>query len=70
MDSRKKEFKDSSKIAEKNYQPSDYEENSNLSSGLAITHEQTSDTMVEGTIDGEIDHDKNEKIPRKGYDFK
>ncbi|WP_261129791.1 YozQ family protein [Bacillus sp. Marseille-Q3570] len=70
MDSRKKDFKDSSKIAEKNYQPSDYEKNSDLSSGLAITHEQTSDTMVEGTIDGDIDNEKNEKIPRKGYDVK
>ncbi|WP_408009826.1 YozQ family protein [Pseudalkalibacillus sp. A8] len=69
MDTRKKDFKDSDKVAGKNYDPSDYEKNSELSSGMAMTHEQTSDTLVEGTIDGKIDdiNGTDEKIPRKGY---
>ncbi len=70
MDTKKKDFKDSGKVAEKNYDPSDYGKNSVLNSGLATTHEQTSDTLAEGTIDGKIDdiNGKDEKIPRKGYD--
>lgn len=44
----------SSKIAGRNYESSDYDRNDFLSSGLAQSHEQVSDTFVEGTIDGKI----------------
>ncbi|MGP4077974.1 YozQ family protein [Halobacillus sp. K22] len=42
-------------IAERSYEPADYEKNDETSQGLAVTHEQVSDTMTEGTIDGNID---------------
>ncbi|MFG6117330.1 YozQ family protein [Halobacillus sp. MO56] len=41
--------------ADRTYQPSDYEKGDQFSQGLAITHEQASDTLTEGTIDGQID---------------
>ncbi|HZG59964.1 MAG TPA: YozQ family protein [Anoxybacillus sp.] len=56
------------KIAGKHYDPSDYKSNSALSSGLAVTHEQVSDTYVEGTVDAVIDdlNGKDVKIPQEG----
>lgn len=60
-----------SKVAGKNYQPSDYEKHSTISQGLAITHEQVSDDYMEGTNDGKIDEydgEKNVAIPRAGYE--
>ncbi|MBM7553811.1 YozQ family protein [Thalassobacillus pellis] len=42
-------------IADKMYEAADYEKQDRLSKGLADTHEQVSDTYMEGTIDGEID---------------
>ncbi|ASF40327.1 hypothetical protein CEH05_14705 [Halobacillus halophilus] len=42
-------------IAERSYEPADYEKNDETSQGLSVTHEQVSDTMTEGTIDGNID---------------
>lgn len=51
------------RLAEKNYDPSDYNKDSQLSFGLAITHEQVSDTLTEGTIDGEIDEVEENDIP-------
>lgn len=59
------------KVAEKTYQPSDYEKHSTISQGLAVTHEQASDDYMEGTNDGTIDEyagEQNVPIPRKGYD--
>lgn len=41
----------SRKVAEKNYEPSDYEGETQLEKGLAETHEQVSDDYNEGTID-------------------
>ncbi|MDY0406554.1 YozQ family protein [Virgibacillus sp. 179-BFC.A HS] len=43
--------KDSSKIAEKNYDPSFYQGKTQFEQGLAETHEQVSDGYFEGTID-------------------
>ncbi|MFY0544522.1 YozQ family protein [Brevibacillus sp. H7] len=40
-----------SEVATKNYDSSDYEANSELSQGLADTHEQVSDMYKVGTID-------------------
>ncbi|MGP4068926.1 YozQ family protein [Halobacillus sp. B29] len=42
-------------IAERSYESADYEKNDETSRGLSVTHEQVSDTMTEGTIDGNID---------------
>ncbi len=56
MDKNKKVSKeDAAKVAEKMYDPSDYDGKDQLSKGLAVTHEQVSDDYVEGTIDGRID---------------
>jgi hypothetical protein len=66
---KKQEKQSSVEVAEKNYEPSDYQDASPLSTGLAVTHEQVSDTLTEGTIDGKIDDldGKDAQIPRKGY---
>lgn len=42
---------DSRKIAEKDFEPSYYNEESQFEKGLAETHEQVSDDYSEGTID-------------------
>ncbi|SFF91095.1 Protein of unknown function [Halobacillus alkaliphilus] len=42
-------------IAERNYEQADYEKTDEASQGLSVTHEQVSDTMTEGSIDGNID---------------
>jgi hypothetical protein len=57
------------KVAEKNFEPSDYTSNSALNKGLAVTHEQVSDTWAEGNSDAVIDDldGENVKIQRKGY---
>ncbi len=58
------------KIAGKTFDPADYQSNSLEAKGLAITHEQTSDTWTEGTIEAKIDdvNGKDIEIPRTGYD--
>lgn len=60
----------SSKIAEKNHQPSDYKSSDPIEHSLAMTHEQVSDTLIEGTIAGKIfnANGTNIDLPRKGYD--
>lgn len=45
---------DSSQIAGKTFEPSDYNGKSQLEKGLAETHEQVSDDYYEGTIDQEL----------------
>lgn len=50
-------------VADKNFQPEDYQQNSELSEGLALTHEQVNDTLTEGTVDGEIDD--FQQMPKK-----
>lgn len=54
----------------KQYDPSDYNKKGEVSSGLATTHEQVSDTYTEGTIDGKIDHvnGKDEDVSRDGFE--
>jgi hypothetical protein len=60
----------SNKLADKTIEPSDYNNPSQLSSGLATTHEQAIDAYTEGTADATIDNLNGEdvKIPREGYD--
>jgi hypothetical protein len=60
-----KEQKTSNELAEKNYEVSDYKSNSELAKGLAATHEQVSDTYVEGTVDGVIENVDGEDVPLK-----
>ncbi|WP_416148678.1 YozQ family protein [Salipaludibacillus sp. HK11] len=55
MDERKRGKKENGNKEVRNYQPSDYEKSDDQSKGLAVTHEQVSDTFTEGTIDGKID---------------
>lgn len=58
-------------VAENTYDPADYQSRSFTDQGLAITHEQVSDDYMEGTNDGKIDQngeEKNIEIPRTGYD--
>ncbi|SDQ67062.1 Protein of unknown function [Virgibacillus subterraneus] len=42
---------ESRRVAEKNYEPSDYKGNTQIEKGLAETHEQASDDYFEGTLD-------------------
>ncbi len=47
------------------FEPSDYKNQSEVSEGLAITHEQATDTLTEGTIDGVIEDVNGRDIPLK-----
>jgi hypothetical protein len=63
--------RESTKLAGRYYQPEDYNGQDQLSSGLAITHEQASDTWTEGEIKATIDNTNDGQeieIPRKGYE--
>ncbi|MGF2615913.1 DUF4025 domain-containing protein [Rossellomorea vietnamensis] len=53
-------------LAGRTYDVSDYKKSDELSQGLAMTHEQASDSLTEGTIDGKIDNldGKNIDLPR------
>jgi hypothetical protein len=48
--------KDSQKVAGRVYDPTDYQKSDQLSSGLAETHEQFSDSYMEGEIGAVIDN--------------
>ena len=60
----------STEIAGRTYDSSDYQKQDTLSSGLATTHEQFSDSYVEGEIGAVIDdvNGKDVTIPRKGFE--
>lgn len=45
----------SSLIAGEYYEPNDEKKKNEAESGMAITHEQATDTFTEGTIDGKIE---------------
>ncbi|MCQ6278928.1 YozQ family protein [Bacillus sp. EB600] len=55
--------KDSQNLAGRVYEPSDYQKKDELSSGLAKTHEQFSDTYMEGEIGAVIDNENGKDIP-------
>lgn len=56
----------SKSVADKTYQFSDYYKEDQLSQGMAMSHEQVSDTYMEGTIDDQQQkQQKQEKLPRK-----
>jgi hypothetical protein len=69
---RKTENEKSAEVAEKMYEASDYKGSTDLEKGLATTHEQVSDTYVEGTVDGVMEDVAGEDIPlkREGYKSK
>ncbi|TWM56353.1 hypothetical protein CHCC14814_2334 [Bacillus paralicheniformis] len=52
---RKDNINDSTDMAGKYFDPSDYEGATQLEKGLAETHEQVSDDYFEGTIDQNLD---------------
>lgn len=56
-------------LAARHYQPEDYEKNDQLSSGLATTHEQVSDSYMEGEIQAPFNNTnaKEAKSTDEGY---
>lgn len=65
-----KENQDSKNLAGRYYTPDDYNRKDQISSGLATTHEQVSDSYTEGEIKAVVDDVNGEDIPieRKGYE--
>ncbi|MGD6967989.1 DUF4025 domain-containing protein [Rossellomorea vietnamensis] len=62
----KKHKSPSTDLAGRTYDVSDYKKSDELSQGLAMTHEQASDSLTEGTIDGKIENleGKDIDLPR------
>lgn len=56
-------------LANRVYKPEDYQMSDQISSGLATTHEQVSDTYTEGEIKAVINDVNGEdiEVSRKGY---
>ncbi|WP_456271295.1 YozQ family protein [Bacillus sp. AK031] len=52
----------STQLAGRTYESNDYKRKDELSQGLAITHEQASDSLTEGTIDGKIENANGKDI--------
>lgn len=65
----KKENEKSTNLAARTYSPEDYNKNDQLSSGLATTHEQVSDSYTEGEIKAVIDDVNGEDIPIDQKEF-
>ncbi|MFC4323789.1 YozQ family protein [Litchfieldia salsa] len=65
-----KDNQKSNEIAGRYYQVEDYKSNDELASGLAMTHEQVSDSYMEGEIKSVIDdvNGKDIEVPRVGYE--
>ncbi|ASB61135.1 hypothetical protein SC22_11700 [Bacillus sp. A053] len=51
----KENINDTTDVAGKSFEPSDYKGTTQLEKGLAETHEQVSDDYFEGTIDQNLD---------------
>ncbi|EWG10115.1 YozQ family protein [Cytobacillus firmus] len=66
----KKDNNNGTNIAGRYYEAEDYKRNDQLSSGLATTHEQVSDTYMEGQADAVIEDvvGVDISIPRRGYE--
>lgn len=59
------------RVADESYDVTDYQSADPVSRGLALTHEQVSDSYMEGTIDGRMDEyggEENVQIRREGYE--
>jgi hypothetical protein len=59
---KKKSQAQSTQLAGRTYEAADYKRKDELSQGLAMTHEQASDSLTEGTIDGTIENVKGKDI--------
>lgn len=59
---KKKNADQNTEVAGRIFDPSDYEKKDQLSSGLATTHEQATDTYTEGEIGAVIDDVDGEDI--------
>ncbi|MEH7179053.1 YozQ family protein [Neobacillus vireti] len=67
---KKNSAKNSTDLAGRIYETSDYQKNDVIATGLSTTHEQASDSYMEGTIDPTTDDDLNAKdlpIAQKPY---
>ncbi|OLS38465.1 YozQ family protein [Bacillus sp. MRMR6] len=64
----KKNSTNSTEIAGRIYHTSDYQKSDELSSGLATTHEQVSDSYMEGEVGGVMEDvaGKNIRLSREG----
>lgn len=60
---KKKSTENSTELAGRVYDVSDYQKNDTLSSGLATTHEQFSDSYMEGEIGGVMEDVAGTDIP-------
>lgn len=69
MENKNAPNKENLNLAGRNYEVEDYKGNDQLSSGLATTHEQVSDTYMEGEIMPVIENvnGKDINLPREGY---
>ncbi|GAE24690.1 hypothetical protein JCM9140_637 [Halalkalibacter wakoensis JCM 9140] len=65
----KNSYQSSEEVAANSYQPSDYKSSKEVEKGLAMTHEQVSDTYVEGTIDGQINDYEGQNIDLKQQSY-
>jgi hypothetical protein len=56
-------------LAGRMYDTSDYRKNDELSNGLAMTHEQASDSYVEGQVGGKIERSSGaeDELNNRGY---
>jgi hypothetical protein len=67
---KKNSTNNSTDLAGRTYETSDYQKNDVMSTGLSTTHEQVSDSYMEGEIDTSTDDDLNAKdlpIAQKPY---
>lgn len=60
---RKKVPNESTNLAGRTFNPSDYQKDDTLSSALSTTHEQVSDVYMEGEISAVIDEADGSGIP-------
>lgn len=64
----KKDQNESTEIAGRTFDTSDYQKNDALSSGLATTHEQVSDAYMEGEVGSVMDDLNGKSIPLQRAD--
>ncbi|WHX42966.1 YozQ family protein [Mesobacillus sp. AQ2] len=65
----KKDKNKSTEVAGRMYETADYQRNDELSNGLAMTHEQASDSYAEGEVGGDIERTSaaTDELNRRGY---
>lgn len=65
----KKDYRKRTEVAGRMYEPADDQREDELSNGLALTHEQASDSYVEGEAGGEKERasEASDELNRRGY---